>query len=304
MLRTIGSKDLDLLIENFDLFSYLENRGIEYHDKGKNVSRGWIEITCPFDCPDPSWHCGINLETKIFNCWVCGTKGNLIKLIKKLEQCSYRKAIRILQDFQLPSFASPTYEKKEIKESYSLPKEINDSLQKVQINYLKKRGFNPEKLIEKYHLKPGGIIGKYRFRIIAPVIMNNEVKGFTALSPVKTLQPKYISSKNIKKLIYNIDNAKDKAIIVEGITDVWKIGDGCIAIFGKQLTSAQLYDIIRKKFKKIFIMLDGDAIKEAYKLASQLSPFISEVEVIELPFSADPASLSEEEIKEIKRLIN
>ena len=46
-------------MQNFDIISYLENRGVSYWTEGKNVTDGWVNINCPFS-PDPSNHLGIN----------------------------------------------------------------------------------------------------------------------------------------------------------------------------------------------------------------------------------------------------
>ena len=60
--------------QDFDIINYLENREIDYHKAGeKNVGKGWININCPF-CDDPSWHLGINLKSKFFNCYICEQK--------------------------------------------------------------------------------------------------------------------------------------------------------------------------------------------------------------------------------------
>jgi len=52
-------------------------------------------------------------------------------------------------------------------------------------------------------------------------------------------------------------------------------------------------------------LYDGDteAINQAYKLAYQLSPFVSKVKVIELPKGIDPGSLSLLEAKKLKTKI-
>ena len=83
-------------IQDFDIIAYLESREVEYHTSGKNVTSGWIEINCPFCFPeDPSWHLGINLDTKLYNCYICGNKGSPINLIMEIDQCSFPKAKKI-----------------------------------------------------------------------------------------------------------------------------------------------------------------------------------------------------------------
>jgi len=301
MSKVKNYDEIQSLIENFDLFGYLDSRGIEYHTSGKNVSRGWVEITCPFDCPDPSWHCGINLESKGFHCWVCGTKGNLIKLICQIEGCTRRQAVRILREFQAEVPSTPPSMQRFVVPEYPLPSEARDELLPIQREYLECRGFDPSLLQRKYGIKGTGIAGRYRYRIIIPVIMQGRIKGFVALSPLPSLQPKYLSSRNIKRLVYNLDSVRgDTAVIVEGVTDAWRIGDGAIAIFGKNITSEQLRLILARKLKRVIVMLDGDATREAYKLASKLSPFL-QTEVWELPEHLDPDTLPPDALEEVRR---
>ena len=87
--------------EGFDVLAYLNDRCIDYKLGGKNVSYGWVGIACPFCGYDPSHHCGVNLEHKGFHCWICGEKGNLVRLIQTLEDdCTLAEAYRVINEFQ------------------------------------------------------------------------------------------------------------------------------------------------------------------------------------------------------------
>ena len=78
---------------------YLDSKDIPYIETGKNVSAGWVNISCPF-CEEVSTHLGIS-PTGGFNCWVCGESGNIVKLIRRLEieTCSWKKAVSIVEQF-------------------------------------------------------------------------------------------------------------------------------------------------------------------------------------------------------------
>ena len=67
-------------------------------------------------------------------------------------------------------------------------------------------------------------------------------------------------------------------ILVEGITDVWRIGDGCCALTGKVMTTEQQLLILRKKIKSILVLLDSDAEREAWKISTQLSGIVPYVD--------------------------
>lgn len=54
----------------FDWRSFFDEHRIKYVERGANVSRGEINIRCPFcGSADPSHHMGLNLETGWWSCW-------------------------------------------------------------------------------------------------------------------------------------------------------------------------------------------------------------------------------------------
>ena len=69
----------------FDLYAYLDDRGIDYRSEGKNIGRDDIAIRC-FACDDPSAHLAIHRDKGIWHCWSCGEKGNLWDLIRLVEE--------------------------------------------------------------------------------------------------------------------------------------------------------------------------------------------------------------------------
>ena len=287
---------MDILIENFDVISYLEDKGIR-HWKGprKNISRNWIGINCPW-CDDPSNHLGINLENNLINCWRCGKKGSIMKLLLKLEK-SYNYAIRTLMKYQndYKIKLEPIEETKEVK----LPGDNNFT--KMHLDFLLKRGLNPDFVIDHYKLKACGPAGKYKFRIIIPVFVGGRLVTFTSRD-ITGKRTKYMhcpSNKSImpiKSTLYNIDRARDTVVLVEGVFDVFRLGDGSIASFGTELTKNQISLLLKKEIKNIFIMFDSDAIDKAKKVAATISTLFDHVEIIKLK-EGDAANLSEEDAK-------
>ena len=77
----ISIKELN---STFDVYEYLDDRGLVYSEEGDNVSEGWVNITCPF-CGDDKNHMGINLRSKYFHCWICNeSSNNMINLIMEV----------------------------------------------------------------------------------------------------------------------------------------------------------------------------------------------------------------------------
>lgn len=113
--------------------------------------------------------------------------------------------------------------------------------------------------------------------------------------------PKYIIPKGSKKnwALYNIDNAKfhNTVYLVEGITDVMRIGPSAIARFGKTLSHAQATIMNRLLAGKNIVILpdmdDIEAVEQAVKQRAMLesSGNFRSVKLIELPKGTDPGDL-------------
>lgn len=302
----------------FDVISYLEDRDIDCHKAGeKNVSRGWIGIHCPFPgCDDPSWHCGINLESKFFNCWHCLEKGPPNKLVRELERCSWAEANTILDHFQnTPSDGqngvvgrgSDPDTHNPIRSEDILPRGCLDEFPKMHTDYLEERGFDPEEIIPKYKLRAVYNVGEYKFRIIIPVFKESKLVSFTTRTVLDSGVPTYLPCPNdrglvpIKETIYNLDNVRESMLVVEGPLDVWAIGDGAVATLSDQFTSVQ-WDLIRRKgVRRAFVMFDAEpqAQKLAYKLALILDLFVDHVEILSLDFG-DPAEMPRDMVLDLR----
>ena len=296
-----------MIIKNdYDIISYLDDKLIDYKRGGeKNITRGWIGISCPFnDCDDPSYHCGISPQN-FFYCWRCGRKGHATKLISVIENVSYEEAKKILSAYKDDSYI----ELKDFNtaDQVKLPGDIY--FPQIHRDYLNQRNFRVQEVIDQFKLRACYNVGKWKFRIIIPVFFNNKLVTFTSRS-IFDIDPKYKNCPNnesvmpIKNCVYNIDTVKDKALIVEGPLDVFRFGNKCIAFFGMEYSSKQINQIKNKNLKKAFIMLDSGENEQAKadKLANILKLFIKEIKIINLEKN-DPADLTYEEANKIKKEI-
>jgi len=285
----------------FNVEKYLVSRNIEIRYQGENVSRSgdWIGICCP-SCGENKFHLGIHLGWKICSCWACPFGGNMVKLIMKLERVSYKEAGQIIEEFSEGRiYNRPKATSKQIE---LVNMDFERGLQDIHQQYLIDRNFDPEYISAKYRLYNGGISGRYRYRIIAPVIWQNKIVTFIARD-VTGLSIPYLAleeNKSIyttKECLYGLDSVSDTVIITEGVTDVWRIGDGSVAILGKNYTPMQL--ILLKDVRRKFVMLDKDASEKAERLAHDLSSFGGNVETLTLS-NGDPADLSEDDVKNLR----
>jgi DNA primase len=298
-------------LDYFDVEAYLESRGIAYSTTGNNVSSGWVGIQCPF-CDDQSNHLGINLNSKALSCFKCPVKGTIVKLIMKIENISFPQAVEVVEEFTdiRGSIDKRTLHSEAVSQSVrsiDLSEFGIVDLMKAQEKYLIKRRFDPELIKKKYKVMSGGIVHKYKHRIIIPFynkygkILTFQSRDTTGKAQVAymSLAPKD-SVRNIKSLLYNIDTVEDTAIIVEGIFDCWRIGDGAVPILGIRYKHAQLKRL--SNLQRCFILFDQGAEERAEELGNALSAFVPSVEMLFLP-EGDPADLSEDDAKNIRKEI-
>lgn len=260
---------------------YFEDREIEWFPEGtKNVSKGWIGLKCIY-CDDHSNHLGVELATGRVSCWLCGSHGKIINLLVELEQCSYRQAKVLLDNWWEGDFDEtgltklpPSYP---APERVALPPIIKQWPQKY-LDYLQGRGYNPHQLIKKYRLMPAHRFGHYGFRIIVPFFVAQKLVTFTTLDITGKKESKYkdCSKKDsvipTDECLYNIDKVRgEKVVIVEGVTDVWRIGDGAVAVNTNKISDRQLLQLTEKGIKKALVMLDADAVSYAEKMWSLIA---------------------------------
>jgi len=298
-------------IRDTDITTFLADRGVKYYTEGKNISPGWIGIKCPF-CADHSNHCGINLESNVFTCWICAEKGNVVKLISEIESCSYQEAVQIARQFgkdftrldakPLLFEGGTGHRVQEV-----LPNTSQDYLPKIHTEYLQSRNFSPKYLQHKYKIKAVHTIGKYRFRIIVPFFLRGRTVTFVARDVTRSRTPYLNASRkesivSVKSTLYNIDNAEKRVVLVEGVTDVWRIGDGAIANAGLTFTDEQVAMMMERGIKEVFIVFDEGAEATANDYSDALASVINKVHVVLLP-KGDPAEQPPDIVDEIRRLI-
>lgn len=287
--------------ETFDVLSYLQSRNIGYKTSGKNVSSGWVGINCLY-CIDNSNHLGINLHSKTFNCFRCGETGNAIKLIQTIEGSSVKNAFEIVEKFNGGVF---TPKKTHYQSKLTFPIGATKTFYSNQLKYLEKRNFNPEIAIKTYDLYSVGPIGDFKHRIIIPIYMNKRIVAYVGRDTTEQAEipyknsPEEFSIKPVKSCLYNIDSVyRNTAIIVEGIFDSWRIGDGAIATFGTQYTHEQIR--LLKGLARVFVMYDSDALNQAKRLAHDVSAIVPYVEVVALS-EGDPDNLSAGDVQALRK---
>ena len=300
-------------LSSFDVIEYLQETGISYTESGKNVSHNWIGISCPF-CGDQSNHCGINVHSKVFSCFRCGTKGNITKLIGELENKTFSGAMNTVKKFlKKEKYAYTQSGKKKIRSNEMVESLISENavvLCKKDQDYLVSRGFEPKSLESNYGILSCKPTSDYAQRILIPYNILGKPFTFSTRDVSGKAKVKYKHcpiSRSVaapKELLFGIDHAtKDTCVVVEGCFDVFRVGFGAVALSGIQYTRTQVLALSR--FKRIFLLFDPEtqAQEAALKLANDLSFCSASVEILKLDIDCDPGDMKEDDVKCLRKEI-
>jgi len=302
------TKKLGDLKRNFDIRGYFDELGVQWWDEGDNVSEGWVNINCCF-CSDHANHLGINLESKMFHCWTCDESGDVVKLIRRLEDLSFAKAKLRLEDFQELRLRRKKEEKPKREYKRVLPEgfePIWKGKEPPQVKrYLKRRKF-PYSVCQEWAL---GYVeqGEYALRLIVPIFHGPDIVSFQAVDTTGEAVQRYLDCPPAraripnKHIVHGVGkaNKKKRAVVVEGVTDQWRMGPGSLCLMGKNYTQQQLAYLLKnlQRDVRITVLLDADAWTKAREFAKQLAwRWETKITVLE---KGDPAELSEREIEEI-----
>ena len=296
----------------FDALTYLRQNRIPFITEGADVSVGWLGVTCPFPhgqgIKDHGQHGGFNIKDGHYSCWICGWHP-LEDVVMALSKVPYHDACRLVQDFQTasPGRGLPRRERPVAGVQGPLKWPLGSGpLLPQHKHYLAGRGYDPDYLEEHYQLKGTGPVGPYAYRIIAPVLVGGVMvsyqgRDFTGKQelPYKACA-KEVELQDHKTVVYNIDNCSgDIIVIVEGIFDAWRLGDGAGATFGIGWTLAQV-KFIADRFSKAFILYDPEptAQRKAKQLVRALGGLGVDTKRVSIT-GGDPGDMNPNEAKKL-----
>jgi DNA primase len=271
-----------------------------YIDFSPQNSRGFVNIMCPF-CDDDGKHGGFHFNG-FFSCWKCGGH-NIEEAIRLIINESWDQVKTLYESDEYKN----REEKIEVADKIKFPLGCGP-LQDKHKDYIRKRGFDPDYIEQEYGVLATGNIGNFSHRIILPIYYEFELvsylgRDWTGVSPLRyracERKDEVIHHKHI---LYNIDRCRgDHAVIVEGCTDVWRMGRGSAATFGVGWTKKQVL-LLSKRFKKITLLYDAgeEARKRADELGNELAGVGLEVDMILLK-EGDPGVLPQEEAHAIMK---
>jgi hypothetical protein len=244
-----------------------------------------------------------NINKNIFNCWKCGYRGNLYKLLKKHgNKDDYELLSSIIHDLKHEAPIQEFNEEKKIlefPESFQFLDEAPESFHKKNaIKYLDGRGIGLSE-IKKYKI---GFTtkGKYKFRIIVPSYdKNGKLNYFDGRAFYPNIKPTYLKpdAEIVKKseIIFNEQNVSfDVPIfLVEGVFDMFPIYN-VIPLLGKRINMELLNKIIKHK-TPVVICIDEDAISDVVGMFYFLNSF--NIDVYWCPIKDDLGEIYEKQGK-------
>ena len=278
---------------SFNIVKFYQDNHINPVRRGKHVTPGWINIDCPF-CGGDDGHLGVHISSGAVKCWKCGPH-NQIDLIKIILSVDYGTAKDIQKEYATDKRTK--YSLDGPKSCYEARNTVcpyptgTDPMNDRHKAYLRKRGFDADKLEKTWNLFGTNNLGDYKFRIIAPIVFDGITVSYQGRDITDKSELRYKACKKENEIIphqeivYGLDYIKgESCLLVEGITDVWRMGIGSTSCFGTSFTISQV-NLIASRIKNCFIMFDADdtnAMCMAYQLSMLLSGRGLYVEIVDI----------------------
>ena len=252
-----------------------------------------------FTCPSCNHHkkkLTFNLLSQKFQCWVCGYKGHrAFQLLKKIKAPGsiYEKLKEIDNQY---NFKKQIKQKIEVN-TLTLPKEVipimssSAVLSKHALHYLDQRGVTKQDIV-KYDLHYCEEGPLKNMVVIPSYDKEGFINYYVGRSFDKNAYIKHKLASSTKDIIgfEMYINWDLPVILCEGVFDAMAIKRNAIPLFGKKISTNLMKKIIESNVKKIYLALDEDALKDAFKHAETFLSYGKKVYLIEMK-DKDPSEL-------------
>jgi len=287
------------------------NIEIAPENEGHNTT-GWIGFDCPYCGPESrKFHMGFNIAGGYVNCWKCGghSLGDTIQMLLhdyESNAMCYKITKAILDDLDIDLVKYTKHKTKRTK--VVVPFAVSTMLMSHR-NYLTRRGFNPEEIIRMWKVGGTEKHNPYQWRLFIPIFNQGQMISWDTRAIGSEIEKRYMAAPEEcevmprKNILYGSDYARDTIIVVEGYTDVWRIGPGAVATMGIAYTPEQVLEI--SKYKTRYILFDNEpaAQKQAEKLCCELAVFTGKTIRLELEIAKDPDTADQRTIIGLKDLL-
>jgi len=276
-----------------------------------------IHCECPFhDDSKPSLY--INSESGLWHCFGCDAKGNIITLVKRLDECDNTQALqRILQ---FATELDVTQIKEILKIKLSLESKQEEQKYFNYKAYLKDvkpadRYMRKERNISDVVLLAAGIGYDPEMDAVVIPVFNDQHKAVCLIRRLlHRKQYRYSYGVKVHDYIYRVTHKPTAvAIVVEGPIDCLRVQSAllklglhheatAIAILGSKVSSSQLTKIARE-YASIYLMLDNDDSgkfgRDYYISQHRQMGFENPIYITKIPEGIkDPGGMTDEQIRQ------
>lgn len=275
-----------------DLRQILDRYSIYYRDRGKNVSRGNIVVSCPWCDEHGSEHLAISLESPEYYCFrnPRHSGGSFALLFK---------ALNLPPDaYKGLEFKTTIRTQKHDSNNYSIFRFFQHADESQEaLDYLTSRLFeDPVKVCRQFDLRVG-TEGRWAGRLLIPLTV-----GWTGRAMRPHISLRYDAYTNEDGFF--IYGNSSSVIIQEGALDSMRIASvtsefTVIAMTGKKLTPAMLLRLRLMKPSSIYFLPDSDVLpSEYFNYTKQLRSYVpwAPVKRLKLPANVKDTCLLQEDI--------
>jgi len=280
----------------------MSSLGIQTISEGHGHCRqGWVQMDCPFCHSAPGhYRLGYNLQGGYGNCWSCGPH-NLVEIVREATGKPWGACKELSGQIPWQAHARPQIKRGRLQ----IPKYVG-KLEPIHKQYLRDRGFNPKKLCKIWNIQGIGLApGLLAWRLFIPIDHYGQTVSWTTRAVTNDKQRYWSASFNQeavphKSILYGLDYCRNSIVVVEGPTDVWRIGPGAAATFGTSEKQSQVLEISRFPNRAICFDNDHSAQKRATQLMDSLSVFDGTTHNIIID-EGDPGEASNKTIRQIRK---
>ncbi len=287
-------------MDNFQILKGLVDE--VFQQKGVPSSKDNVKYICPFHQSSQEkrkFELKLGTDENGYNpsqCWVCSNRFKTLRSLFRKLNASKKQMDQL--DILISNNGTREYKKEYFsgvlpEEYIFLPEAPKSNIMARHIRkYLKERGVTNDDI---YRLSIGFCDdGIYDGRIIIPSYdENGKINLFVGRGIDTYSYPKYIYPEISRDIIFNdlFINWNEPLILVEGPMDTIAVKRNVIPLLGKSITKELMKKIITGKNKKIFIALDGDALKKSLEHCQTLLNYGKKVYLIEMPKDKDPGEI-------------
>ena len=201
---------------------------------------------------------------------------------------------------------------------YRRPSDVGPMRQNHR-RYLERRGFDPDLVEREWGVLGTGPVsslddgaGKpvdYRHRLLVPVVWGGREVSFQARDVTGKSDLRYVSCPVTRELVHHKhvlygrqERWGEVGIVVEGVTDAWRLGPLACATFGVTYTAEQVVELARH-FRRVAIVFDSEpqAQAQARRLAATLRLRLGTEPVVVDLGGGDPGSMAQDDADHLVR---